>query len=385
MSCTCRWNSLSTPDFSILPISAPMPAPTAMPKSGTKNRRPNSRPQNIPYMVPPGTGCAVECTLNLPSLCRTIAAIASGWMIRSCASRSASCWASIAVVSSGYPMAIRSTMPGPLSVAFHSGRKPGPEGRLYPRSRAGSSHRPFWMKPHRDGGAGLCTAVVKYKASMAAVRASLHAGSSRGRSRGLVRSVSGPDEPGEISASDRFWCPVQLLRMSLRLLGGHEADCNEVERADEPVGDAEAVRASDRVPERHGPVVLDQEQGGGGVVRDLGEYVPHLVVVGEHVDAPFGGRLAAGLGERLRGLLAGEPVADQGADLRAELNRLLLRQVAEARDLELTLRILVHGESIDDPDGVARAQPLELRDDLAVKLGMVEPEDDQLDWSNGHA
>ena len=55
------------------------------------------------------------------------------------------------------------------------------------------------------------------------------------------------------------------------------------------------------------------------------------------------------------------------------------------RDLDLAVRVLVHGQSVDDPDGVARAQPLQLLDDLAVELGVVEPEDDQLNWSNGHA
>src|SRR6516164_3826191 len=43
-----------------------------------------------------------------------ITAIASGWMIRSWASRRASSAAAVAVVSSGYPMAIRSAMTSPL-------------------------------------------------------------------------------------------------------------------------------------------------------------------------------------------------------------------------------------------------------------------------------
>src|SRR5512133_3312315 len=49
-------------------------------------------------------------TRNLPSLSRTIDAIASGWMINSSARRWASFSASAAVVSSGYPIAINSAI-----------------------------------------------------------------------------------------------------------------------------------------------------------------------------------------------------------------------------------------------------------------------------------
>ncbi len=66
-----------------------------------KNSRPNSMPQNIPQVAPPPTRWWLVCVWYLPSLSRTITAIASGWMIRSWASRLASAAASSAVLSSG--------------------------------------------------------------------------------------------------------------------------------------------------------------------------------------------------------------------------------------------------------------------------------------------
>ena len=54
-------------------------------------------------------------TRILPSLLRMIAATASGWMTRSCSSRPTSSMADIAVVSSRYPIAIRSAIPHLLS------------------------------------------------------------------------------------------------------------------------------------------------------------------------------------------------------------------------------------------------------------------------------
>jgi hypothetical protein len=132
-------------------------------------------------------------------------------------------------------------------------------------------------------------------------------------------------------------------------------------------------------------VVLDQEERRSRVVRNVREDVPHFLVVGEDVDPAFGGCLGTGLGENIRTLLAFDAEADQCTDLRAELDRLFTREVAQVRDLDLAVGVLVHGQSVDHPDGVALAQPLQLLDDLAMELGMVEPEDDQLNWSYGHA
>jgi hypothetical protein len=46
-----------------------------------------------------------------------------------------------------------------------------------------------------------------------------------------------------------------------------------------------------------------------------------------------------------------------------------------------TLRDL-DGQRVDDADGVALAQPLELGDDLAVEVGLLEAQHDELNGSN---
>ncbi len=68
----------------------------------------------------------------------------------------------------------------------------------------------------------------------------------------------------------------------------------------------------------------------------------------------------------------------------ADLDRLVLGEVAEVGDLDLPVGVLVHGERVDHADGVALAQALELGDDLAVELGVLEAQHDQLDRSDGH-
>jgi hypothetical protein len=68
-------------------------------------------PQNIPQVVPAPTAWWLVVTRSLPSRLRTIAATASGWITRSRSSRPTSSIAASAVVSSGYPIAIRSAIP----------------------------------------------------------------------------------------------------------------------------------------------------------------------------------------------------------------------------------------------------------------------------------
>ena len=53
-------------------------------------------------------------------------------------------------------------------------------------------------------------------------------------------------------------------------------------------------------------------------------------------------------------------------------------------DLDLAVGVLVDRQRVDHAHRVALAQPLELGDDLAVKLGMLEAEHDQLDRSDRH-
>jgi hypothetical protein len=49
----------------------------------------------------------------------------------------------------------------------------------------------------------------------------------------------------------------------LRLGVGEQADLDEVQGADQPVADTEAVGLDDGVAQRDGPVVFEQDQRGG--------------------------------------------------------------------------------------------------------------------------
>ena len=91
---------------------------------------------------------------------------------------------------------------------------------------------------------------------------------------------------------------VLLHRVELlSLIGRNQADVDQVERADEAVAQAEPAGASDRVAQRYRPVMLEQDQRRGRVVRDVLQDVPRLVV-GEDVDAVLR-RLGAGGGASL--------------------------------------------------------------------------------------
>ena len=89
-------------------------------------------------------------------------------------------------------------------------------------------------------------------------------------------------------------------------------------------------------------------------------------------------------GTGLDAFLAFDSKTDQRADLAAKLDRFILGQVAEVGDLDLSLGILVHRQCVDHPHRVALTQPFELRDHLAVKIGMGKAQDKQLYWSNRH-
>ena len=54
-------------------------------------------------------------------------------------------------------------------------------------------------------------------------------------------------------------------------------------------------------------------------------------------------------------------------------------------DLDLAAGVLIDGQRVDHTYGVALAQALELGDDLAVKIGLLEAQHDQLDGADCHA
>src|SRR5215208_7104266 len=129
-----------------------------------------------------------------------------------------------------------------------------------------------------------------------------------------------------------WWVGLSLLASGLgavelaRLLDRDEPDLDEVERTDEPVADPVSARASDRVAQRHRPMMLEQQQRRRGVVGDLLQNVPGLLL-GEHADT-VGRRFSARFGTGLHALLALDAQTDERADLAAQLDRLVLGEVA---------------------------------------------------------
>src|SRR5262249_26007750 len=165
--------------------------------------------------------------------------------------------------------------------------------------------------------------------------------------------------------------------------GRHEPYPDEIERADEAVADAESARPGNGVPQRHGPVVFQQDQRCRRVVGDVLEHVP-LLGVAEDVDALGRCLLRARLGPGLSALFPVDAEPDERADLGAVLDGFGLRQVAEMLDLELPVRILVDGYRVDDTHRVALPQPFEFGDYLSVKVRVIEPEHDELHRSDRH-
>ena len=117
-------------------------------------------------------------------------------------------------------------------------------------------------------------------------------------------------------------------------------------------------------------MVLEQDERRGGVVRDLFQHIPCLVLGEDVHTALFDHCLGTGFRALLEAGFALEAEADQRADLAAELDRLLLGQVAEMLRLQFTVRALVDRQRVDHPDGVARPQTLQFSDDLTVELGV---------------
>ena len=97
-----------------------------------------------------------------------------------------------------------------------------------------------------------------------------------------------------------------------RLLGGHETDPDQVERADEPVAHPEPAGAEYGVAQPDRPVVLEQDERRRRAVGDVLEDVPG-VGVGEGGDA-VSRRLGTGQCADLRAFLSVEAQADECPD-----------------------------------------------------------------------
>ena len=163
---------------------------------------------------------------------------------------------------------------------------------------------------------------------------------------------------------------VQLLG----LLGRHSPELGQIDRNDNAVTNPETTRASDRVPQRLRPVMLEQNERSGRIIRDLLKHIPRLLI-GEDLyalDRRFGARLGTLLGP----LLTLDPKTDKRADLASELDRLILAQIAEMRHLNLAVRVRVNRERVNHADGVFVVQPLKPGDDLPMKIRVLETQND---------
>ena len=78
----------------------------------------------------------------------------------------------------------------------------------------------------------------------------------------------------------------------------------------------------------------------------------------------------------LQAFLAVDAEADESGDLAAELDRLVLREVAEVRHLHFARCILVHCQRVDDSHRVALPELLQLLEDLTVELGLGKAQHD---------
>ena len=82
--------------------------------------------------------------------------------------------------------------------------------------------------------------------------------------------------------------------------------------------------------------------------------------------------------------LALDAQPDQRPHLGAQLDRLIIREVAEVRHLDLPVGVLVDRQRVDHSDCVARTQALQLGDDPTVEIRFRKSQNDQLDRSDGH-
>ena len=103
----------------------------------------------------------------------------------------------------------------------------------------------------------------------------------------------------------------------------------------------------------------------------------------KQIDA-LGSRLCACLGAGLGAFEPSGPEADQRADDRAELGRLVVAQVGALQHRHVSLGVLVDDDRVDHAHDVVLLQPVELGQDLALEVRFVEPQHQKLYGSDCH-
>ena len=159
------------------------------------------------------------------------------------------------------------------------------------------------------------------------------------------------------------------------------AEADQVLVGDPAARDGVAAGAAHGLAHGNRPAVLDESDEGAFAGRDRVGDAPLVLVV---EDVPVGQLAEPPDGAELHALLACGAEADQGADGGAERKRLVGVEVALLNRLDHAVLGLAHGEQVDEADDVAVAQALELGADLAVELGVLERDHEDLDGADGH-
>ncbi len=157
---------------------------------------------------------------------------------------------------------------------------------------------------------------------------------------------------------------------------------NQILIGDPAPRDCMAAGAPHGLAQGNRPAVLDECDERALARRDRVGDAPLVLVV---EDMAVGQLAQPPHRTELHSLLARCTEADQRADRGAEGERLVGVQVAALDGLDHAVLGLAHGEQVDEADDLAVAQALELGADLAVELGVLERDDEDLDGADGHA
>ena len=128
--------------------------------------------------------------------------------------------------------------------------------------------------------------------------------------------------------------------------------------------------------------MFDQDQRGRGILGNLGEGIPGLLVA-EHA-APLLGGLRPALRTCFHALLASRPQAHQRTHHGTKLGCLVVAELALAQHRDVALSVLRDGQHVDHPHQIVVTEQLQFLTDLTLKIGVVEPKNQQLHRSDGH-
>ena len=138
----------------------------------------------------------------------------------------------------------------------------------------------------------------------------------------------------------------------------------------------DSFRACDRVEERAGPRVLEQDHHGRRVGVERLRHAEDVVLV---EDVPVRELRRARDRAAFEALGPVGREAGERAEVRAERGRLPEVEVARGRDQGVTLSVLAHDQHVDDADDPLALQAVELGKDLALEAVARKREREHLD------